>query len=138
MLRSGRAALLAVLGCAALSGCTAEEKQVPGSELVLYEPDGGSFDILATSELVRLDGGCLGLRRPDGTTFLAAFPRGTSMQGDEVRIDGMDTVRVGEEITYTGSYRTIADARNAGIEVPEACVTPEVQQVWLVLPADQG
>lgn len=145
--RTGRSLVLA---CILLTGCTPgtqnpEGPASPSSPIspltdgtttaLIYEPDGSSLDIRATSKLVILEGDCLGIERPNGVQFLAAFPLGTMLEGKQVEVQGMKPVQVGGEITYTGSSIPLADAAQRGISSPNKCAKA-ADEIWLILPAD--
>lgn len=51
--------------------------------ITVYEPDGGSLDVIVNGLVVDLGGGCIGVRRLDTSElYLLAVPVGSQLEGE--------------------------------------------------------
>jgi len=119
--RLASAVTTAVLAPALLAGCTGLEPVVGhGMQLAIYEPDGSTYDMWNSGELIDLGQGCVGVHRiTDGETYLAAFASGTRVDDGGIHVPGSDRVlNIGDAITYRGGLA------GSEAQIPSGCATP--------------
>lgn len=101
-----------------------------------YTPNGTSLDVLNESQVIELNGGCLGVNM--GQDMILALPEGSSIDSDgqiTVNVTGSQpmTFNVGDTIHFTGTQSdTTSSDFGQALALPKEC--PDSIPVWFLLP----